>query len=131
MEGDPVNAIDPTGLTKEQIAEMLDLAIQTQQDLNVPDEISASYIFDCPGCGITNPITNNITISGYYLEQLDCKGLKSLARVIIHESIHRSRPRSDMILRPFEHPDIYDEADRRVNEKEVLDKINERCECQK
>jgi RHS repeat-associated protein/uncharacterized repeat protein (TIGR02543 family) len=129
--GNPVNLIDPTGLTEEQIAEMLDLAIRTQKDLNVPDEISASYIFNCPGCGITNPITNNITISGYYLEQLDCKGLKSLARVIIYESIHRSKPRLDMILRPFEHQDIYDEADRRVNEKKVLDKINERCECQK
>lgn len=129
--GNPVSRIDPYGLTEEQIADMLNLAVQTQTDLNVPSEISASYLFDCKGCGITNPLTKNITISGYYLNQLDCKGLKSLLEVIIHESIHRTRPQSDMIFRPFDHPDIYHEAARRVNEKNVMDKVKERCECQK
>ena len=110
---------------------MLDLAGRTQSDLDVPDSISAAYWFNCRGCGITNPITKNITISGYYLDDLNCDELKDLLRLIIHESIHRTRPRTDMLSRPFDHQDIYDEADRRVNEQAILDKLKERCECQK
>ena len=128
--GNPLSRIDPFGLTQQQIARMLLLAQQTQSDLEVPDQVSASYLFYCRGCGITNPLTKNITISGYYLNDLDCNGLKSLLRVIIHESIHRTRPRSDMILRPFYHPDIYNEAARRSFKKRVMNKLKESCECQ-
>lgn len=43
---------------------------------------------------------------------------QQLLETIIHESIHRTNPRSDMLLRPFDHPDIYDEAERRRREVE-------------
>lgn len=59
-----------------------------------------------PDYGFTNPATLNVTIGGYYNKDLDEKGLYSLYRVLTHESIHRTRPRSDMIERPKNHPDI-------------------------
>jgi hypothetical protein len=110
---------------------MLDLANRTQLDLDVPNSINAAYWFNCIGCGITNPLTKNITISGYYLGELNCDDLEGLLELIIHESIHRTRPRTDMLLRPFTHLDIVEEASKRVNEKKMRDLLNERCECGK
>jgi hypothetical protein len=36
-----------------------------------------------------------------------------------------------MLLNPFDHPDVYDEAAKRVNEKKIRDLLKERCECSK
>ncbi len=79
--------------------------------------------------GFTNPITKRISLDDRYLETLNCDQIKDLFEQIVHESIHRTRPRIDMIFRPSKHPDIYDEAKRRAKEryKEIEKR---RCGCQ-
>lgn len=129
VENNPLWWTDLYGLTIDQIRDMLDFAKLSQTDLDVPNSINIAYWFNCRGCGITNPLTKNITISSYYFSELDCRDLKGLLELIIHESIHRTRPRSDMLLRPFNHPDIYAEAAIRVNEQSILNFLKERCEC--
>lgn len=131
VSGNPINRFDTLGLTEEQIIHALTLVNESQTDLDVPSRINVSPLFDF-GQGITNPITNSITIGDYYLnENLDCNGMRSLTELIIHESIHRSGPTSDMIIRPIDHPDIYDEAAIRFNELETLlnGRISEECGC--
>ena len=68
------------------------------------------------GLGFTNPITKDISVNRKFLKELDAAGRRELENTIIHESIHRTRPYSDMWTRPFVHPDIYDEADKRTRE---------------
>ena len=127
--GNPLRHIDPFGLTQEQINDMLDLARDTQPDLDVPDEVDvSSFMFE--RTGITNPITLNITIDDFYLKDLKCYELEELLELIIHESIHRSRPRKEMFLNPFTHPDINKDARRRANSKEAVEELQKRCECQ-
>ena len=110
----PLYWVDLLGLTREDIDQMTEFVQQTQPDLNVDPYIGT---FPMPGDGyraITNPITRNITLDNYFLkENLSPRDLRLLENRIIHESIHRTRPRRDSILRPFTHDDIYDEADYR------------------
>ena len=68
------------------------------------------------GLGITDPITEAVAVNNKFLLPLDDSGRHELLDTIIHESIHRTRSRWDMIWRPFDHQDIYDDADRRTNE---------------
>ena len=106
---------------------MLKLAKDTQNDLDVPDHIAIAYWFGGIDTALTNPLTKNITISSFYFQDLDCAEMRSLLRVIIHESIHRTRPRINMIKNPFTHPDIYDEVESRT--KKLKNKLAELCEC--
>ena len=125
-----INFIDPWGLTQQDIDIMLKLAKETQPDLKVPDKVKVK---DLGGnnIGFTNPFTfsRGITLDDRYLEKLSCDQLIGLYEVIVHESIHRTRPRIDSILRPFKHPDIYDEAKKRTTKNQG--KIKEKCEEQK
>jgi len=109
---------------------MLRLAVRSQADLNVPSKIGVGK-FPGNGSAVTNPITRNITLDNYYLDKdLDCFELKILLETIIHESIHRTRPRWDSIRRPFKHDDIYKEASDRVkNSKFLQEELSRRCEC--
>jgi len=68
--------------------------------------------FPGDGSAVTNPITKKVTVDDFYLRELTDIQRLDLLETIIHESIHRTNPRSDMLRRPFKHPDIYDEAER-------------------
>jgi RHS repeat-associated protein len=117
---DPVNGFDPFGLTQQDINSMLNLARETQFDLNVPLTVKVRDlgrdINGNPILGFTNPITKNIRVDDRFLEDLNHDQRLQLLEIIIHESIHRTRPRIDMILRPVRHQDIYDEAARRLRD---------------
>jgi len=128
--GNPLGFVDPLGLNAEQVKAMLRLAIRSQADLNVPSKIGVGK-FPGNGSAITNPITRNITLDNFYLDNdLDCFNLQELLIIIVHESIHRTRPRIDSILRPFSHDDIYEEARDRVKKSEFLQQeLADRCEC--
>lgn len=52
-------------------------------------------------------------VSDRYLNPLTLSEKESLVLTMIHEIIHRTRPRADMILNPVEHKDIYDDARKR------------------
>jgi RHS repeat-associated protein len=133
VEANPINSSDPLGLTAQDIQNMVELVYITQSDLNVPLIVDARDLgTDIRGnqiTGFTNPITLNISVSDKYLERLNCDQVIQLFEIIVHESIHRTRPRMDMILRPSRHPDIYEEAARRT--KESVDFIRNYCPCPK
>jgi hypothetical protein len=75
--------------------------------------------------GFTNPVTKNISLDDQWLLPLNCRQRVYLFETIVHESIHRTKPRIDMTLRPVTHPDIYENAKARANEQEEL--INQMC----
>lgn len=119
-EDNPLRRIDWTGLTWQDIQNMLQIAGMTQQDLRVPDQVDVRPLGqDINGnniTGFTNPITKDISLDTRWLQPLNCDQLFALFETITHESIHRTRPRWDMITRPVHHKDIYDDAARRTRE---------------
>jgi RHS repeat-associated protein len=125
--GNPLRYADPLGLTQQDINNMLDLANVTQPDLNVPSSVG-TYPGGAPWGGITLPLPGlPVLISDLYLKELNCDQLQQLYEVLVHESIHRTRSVLDMITRPFDHPDIYQEAARRT--REVIELIRNYCKC--
>jgi hypothetical protein len=131
VRANPLRFIDPLGLTEQDISNMVDLVNVTQGDLNVPKVVYpmdlGQDIYGNPIGGITNPFTLQISINDRYLQKLSCKELEGLFETITHESIHRTRPRSDMFARPSKHQDIYDDAARRT--REARDLIRNYCPC--
>jgi hypothetical protein len=131
VRGNPLRFIDPAGLTVQDIQNMLELVHVTQPDLNVPPSITprslGNDVYGQPIGGFTNPLSLDISISDRYLQKLNCKEIGELFETITHESIHRSRPRWDMISRPVTHPDIYADAARRAREAQEL--IKNYCPC--
>ena len=53
VASNPLRHIDPFGLTQEQINDMLELARDTQADLDVPNEVDTAPWILCEGCGFT------------------------------------------------------------------------------
>ena len=53
----PISFVDPTGLTKEQVACALRLAKEKNSDLDVPNKIGIAYWFRGEDTAVTNPIT--------------------------------------------------------------------------
>lgn len=114
----PIDGIDFYGLTREDIDRMGHFVQATQPDLAVDPHIGTFPMLGDGYRAITNPLTRNTTIDNYYLDDnLTQTDLRNLERLIIHESIHRTRPRWDSISRPFTHDDIYDEAEHRLNNR--------------
>jgi RHS repeat-associated protein len=113
----PLNWVDPWGLTQEDIDNALGTVQETQTDLNVPDNV---YTIPMPGegSGITNPFNNTVSINNDYLKPLNKGWKQRLLETLIHESIHRTKPWYDKWLRPLVHNDIYEEARRRREELE-------------
>jgi hypothetical protein len=110
---------------------MLELVYLTQLDLNVPTSVDVRDlgldVYGNPISGLTDLFTKDISISDRFLKQLDCKQLQGLFDLLTHESIHRTRPRMDMILRPINHPDIVKDAARRTREARRF--IENYCRC--
>ena len=131
VRSNPLRLIDWSGLTWQDINNMLQIAGMTQQDLRVPDHVDVEPLGkDINGndiIGFTNPITKDITLDSRWLEPLNCDQLFALFDTITHESIHRTRPRWDMISRPIHHPDIYEDAARRT--KDASNYILAFCPC--
>jgi RHS repeat-associated protein len=115
VDGNPISFFDSMGLTAEQVSCMLSAAQNNNPDLDVPDNVAIAYWFGGKDTAVTNPITTGVTLSSYYLQELDVSGIKSAYKTIVHESIHRTKGRWDMVTRPFDHPDIYKEAARRAD----------------
>jgi RHS repeat-associated protein len=114
VRGNPLRYRDPLGLTQQDIDNMLELVNLTQLDLNVPNSVG-TYPGGVPGGGITLPIPGRpVLISDSYLQALNNDQLTQLFEVLTHESLHRTRPFSDLIRRPFDHPDIYEGARQRT-----------------
>jgi RHS repeat-associated protein len=126
--GNPVSYTDSFGLTRAQVDCMLGKARENNPDLNVPSTIDISSNFDGMDTAVTNPATLNVTLSNFYNGQLDRDGMYSLYKTIVHESIHRTKGRLDMIRRPFNHPDIYAEAAKRAQDYFKKEAGNE-CAC--
>lgn len=128
--GNPLSYADPLGLTRAQVDCMLGVARANNPDLKVPDTIDISSHFEGMDTAVTSPITLNVTLSNFYNGDLDRDGMYSLYKTIVHESIHRTKGRQDMIRRPFDHPDIYAEATRRAQEFFKREASND-CTCAK
>ena len=65
------------------------------------------------GGGLRSLDFNIHRVNSFYFDPLDRNGIFGLYQLLVHESIHRTMGRIDMISRPFNHPDIYrEEADR-------------------
>ena len=120
VQGDPINYVDPTGLTRADINNLTELARRTQPDLQIPDRVHTMPMFP-GGLGVTVPYLDTIFVNNKYLDKLDHAGRKELLELIIHESIHATRPALDSILHPLSHEDIYTAA------AERLKKIDEKC----
>jgi RHS repeat-associated protein len=112
--GNTVRWSDAWGLDKKQVDTILEKVRNNNPDLNVPKNVYISTFFSGEDTAITNPLTLNITLSNYYNSFLDSNGLINLYKTLVHESIHRTKGFVDMILRPFDHPDIYAEAEKRA-----------------
>jgi hypothetical protein len=117
VRNNPGRWFDRRGLTEQDIQNMLDLAAVNNPDLNVPGSVFVDNLgmaFNgMPIGGLVDPITSSIWISDDYLRSLSCAELQRLYELIVHESIHRTKPLWDMISRPVNHPDIYDDARKR------------------
>lgn len=132
----PLRFIDTHGLTRQDVQDMIGLAAVSQPDLDVPNEVSVrdlgKSVDGSDIVGFTNPISKSISVDDRFEAELDCEQLKNLLEQIIHESIHRTRPRLDMILRPLRHPDIYSEARSRVDAlSSRLEQGAKQCACAK
>jgi RHS repeat-associated protein len=127
----PLVGLDPYGLTQQDIILMTQLASVTQQDLRDPGDITVrdlgKNIYGGEIAGRTTFFTKNIILDDRWLENLSCDQLKDLFETIVHEMIHRTRSRLDMMFRPVTHSDIYLDASYRTY---VLEKeIREHCSC--
>ncbi|WP_277344452.1 RHS repeat-associated core domain-containing protein, partial [Metapseudomonas otitidis] len=133
VSGNPLTRLDIFGLTQEDIDDMLELASTMEPDLKIPDEVTVkdlgTDIYGDSIVGFTNPLTKNISLDDRYLKTLTCPQYLDLYEQITHESIHATRPRHDMILRPSTHQDIYDDAARRTAAASRV--IRMYCPCEK
>ncbi|MCU9951622.1 RHS repeat-associated core domain-containing protein, partial [Pseudomonas sp. PDM13] len=133
VSGNPLTRLDIFGLTQEDIDDMLELASTMEPDLKIPDEVTVkdlgTDIYGGSIVGFTNPLTKNISLDDRYLKTLTCPQYLDLYEQITHESIHATRPRHDMILRPSTHQDIYDDAARRTAAASRV--IRMYCPCEK
>jgi hypothetical protein len=109
---------------------MLEVAREKNSDLKVPSTIDIASSFGGMDTAVTNPISLNVTLSSYYDGDLDRDGMYSLYKTIVHESIHRTKGRLDMLRRPLDHPDIYNEAAKRAQEFFKTEASNA-CTCAK
>ena len=128
VENDPINGIDPLGLTLFDIQVARQIASESQSDLNFPPGYATGPLADVKGhpvAAITLYGTGTI-LNSYYLNELSDQKAAELLDTLIHEAIHYTYP-------PEEPQNIentakrtgypYDEARRRTT-KALIDKFN-------
>ncbi len=133
MLNDPVNAIDPTGLTQCDIDRTLDRIRGTFPDLVIPPNLDFD-LFEDPFTQAAAPIDGqSIIFATKFLGKLSDSRAALLVEVLIHEAIHQT-PTLEQQLNPTnnpdDHPDVYKEAHRRAEELlNKLKKKGEKCQC--
>lgn len=115
VQGNPINFVDPLGLTAEQVECLRAKAEKENPDLDVPSHVFIAPFFGGMDSAFTDPLDQNVILSNFYSGQLDADGLRSAYKTIVHESLHRGQNRVVMMMHPFSHPDIYREANERTN----------------
>jgi RHS repeat-associated protein len=136
---DPVNWIDPLGLTQRDIDVAHDIVKETQKDMKFPDQYGCrdlGYFKTKNGkkrriTGITLPPDDlgkggGTVLDDYYQQKLSDKQAAELLDTIIHEGDHYSNKRGD----PKQSDDngtghAYDEAARRTT-PELINEFNRR-----
>jgi RHS repeat-associated protein len=122
---DPVNFIDPWGLTQQDIDIAVEIIKETQKDLRFPNTVDPSMKSD-KYAGEYQMLTDTIKLNENYLKDLTDTQAADLLDTLIHETLHANDSAWKLFLDSLrDHPDIYNEADRRT--KEILDRyLNER-----
>lgn|GEM_PF-3355954 len=97
--GNPVNAVDPFGLTRIDVEIATWLASATQTDLNYPEQILVTDLseYGSDVVGATRPGVS-IRVDDRYDQPLSENQANDLLDTVIHESVHYTYPKND-----FEH----------------------------
>ena len=120
--GDPVNLVDPTGWTRQDINAALRSAACLNPDLDVPEDV---FVVNLPGTitglNVSWYGTNVATIvDSRYLSELSFSGQFDLYETVIHESIHRTNHDMNEL-------DVHREANERANRQ--FDQVLSSCGC--
>ncbi|PPD47036.1 MAG: hypothetical protein CTY16_08140 [Methylobacter sp.] len=138
--GNPVNWVDPLGLTQRDIDTARQLAIETQPDMKFPEQYGSRDLGNTEDgrriTGLTLPPDNSGKGGGTILDDIYQKDLSNkqaveLLDTIIHEADHYSNKRGD----PKQNDDngtghAYDEATRRTTKK-LIEEFNKRRKIKK
>jgi RHS repeat-associated protein len=138
--GNPVNFIDPLGLTQYDIDVARQIAIETQPDMKFPEQYGSTDLGNTEDgrriTGLTLPPDDNGKGGGTILDDIYQKNLSDkqageLLDTIIHEADHYSNRRGD----PKQNDDngkghAYDEAARRTTKK-LIEEFNKRRKIKK
>jgi hypothetical protein len=68
--------------------------------------------------GFTEPFGKDVYLDNKYLGKLDSNQIVELYNTIVHEAIHRDQSAWYLLTHPFEHPEVYKEANLRTKEAE-------------
>ncbi len=117
---DPVNMIDPWGLTQQDIDIAVKIIKDTQKDLRFPKHVDPS-IKSNKYAGQYTMVTDTIKLNLNYLKNLNDQQAADLLDTIIHETLHANDSMWKQLLDSFrDHPDIYNNAAQRT--KEILNR---------
>ncbi|MES2880049.1 MAG: RHS repeat-associated core domain-containing protein [Pseudomonadota bacterium] len=116
--GDPVSAYDFFGLTAEQIQQMWQEAARKNPDL----DFGRDYDVEDLGPGVLGEtsVFGGISLDDRYLHPLNEAQVRDMYDTIVHEGLHNSQGFWGRLMDATvdgRHPDIYEEARRRVNEQ--------------
>lgn len=127
VANNPINFIDPFGLTQQDIDVAVRIIKETQTDLRFPKNVDPSMKSD-KYAGEYQMLTDTIKLNQNYLKELTDRQAADLLDTLLHETLHANDSAWKQLLDSFrDHPDIYNEADRRT--KELLDRyLKERKE---
>lgn len=98
------------------------IVIETQQDLQFPENINSNWKGENyqgkPAVGQYNPITDTLSLDGqYYSGKFSVDKAKDLLDTLIHEALHKRDPLSKQLLDRYRpHPEIWDETAKRVGD---------------
>jgi RHS repeat-associated protein len=121
VQNNPVNAIDPWGLTQQDIDVAVKIIKETQNDLRFPKNVDPSMQSD-KYAGEYQMLTDTIRLNENYLKELTDTQAADLLDTLIHETLHANDSAWKQFLDSFrDHPDIYNEADQRT--KEILERF--------
>ncbi len=113
---DPVNWVDLWGLTQSDINIAVKIVQETQKDLRFPNIVDPSMQSE-ENAGEYQMLTDTIKVNEDYLKNLTDIEAVDLLDTIVHEDLHANDSAWKQLLDTFrDHPDISDEAERRINE---------------
>ena len=123
MGNNPVNWIDPWGLTQRDIDIAIKIIKETQRDLRFPGNVDPTYNSD-KYAGEYQYLKDTIKLNEKYQKELTDTQAADLLDTILHETLHANDPLLKQILDSLrDHPDIENETNSRI--KEMLEKYLE------